>query len=108
MTWLYGDSRLAYIWNGLPYNIREKEEIYNTHAIRSRAFGISFDYNGVKNEVINCQAVQKEILHGLMSGELDPDIYLPLLQSRLKASGIDQIIKAKQEQLNEWIRKGTQ
>lgn len=64
--------------------------------------GFVFDPSPVKTQVANCSAVTIEMVPALSSGSVDPEKVLPEFLKRLKAAGVDDIIKEKQTQYDAW------
>lgn len=78
------------------------EEEQNQKAAKSPAMGFTFDSSKVKTEYTSVANINSQYLPGLLCGSVDPEVILPEMQEKLKAAGIDTIIKAKQEQLDAW------
>ncbi|MEC0091175.1 ABC transporter substrate-binding protein [Paenibacillus macquariensis] len=64
--------------------------------------GFVFDSTPVKTQLANCTAVTTEMVPALSSGSVDPEKVLPEFLKRLKAAGVDDIIKEKQAQYDAW------
>lgn len=64
--------------------------------------GFVFDSSAVKSQIANCSSIITEMIPALASGSVDPETKVPEFQERLKAAGVDDIIKEKQTQLDEW------
>lgn len=64
--------------------------------------GFVFDSTPVKTQLANCSAVTTEMIPALSSGSVDPAKVLPEFLKRLKAAGVDDIIKEKQAQYDAW------
>ena len=79
----------------------QKEE--NTTAWKSKAFGFTFDSSSVKSQYSAVNNVINQYKPGLICGSLDPETELPKFISALEAAGINDIIAAKQEQLDAWL-----
>lgn len=75
----------------------------NQNCGKSKAFGFMFDSSGVKTQYTAVANVINQYLPGLRCGSLDPETELPKFQKQLKEAGIDEIIQAKQEQLDQWL-----
>lgn len=78
----------------------------NASAKRSKAFGCQFDLTGVSDAVSACTNVVNQYANPLAAGSVeDFDATLAKFQEDLKAAGIDEIIAARQEQLNAFLGK---
>ena len=78
------------------------EDEQNHSAKSSPAMGFSFDTSGVQTEYTAVSNVIKQYLPGLSCGSVDPAETLPKFRQALKDAGYDNILKAKQEQLDAW------
>nr|WP_225446570.1 DUF3502 domain-containing protein [Paenibacillus rhizovicinus] len=85
---------------------RETYRAYNEQAVLSKSLGFTFDPTSVQNEIAACNTVLTQYAIGLNSGGLDPDKYVPELNKKLKAAGIDTIIAEKQRQVDAWAPAG--
>lgn len=79
------------------------EEEQNQLAKKSPAMGFTFDSSGVKTEYTAVTNVIQQYLPGLLCGSVDPEVMIPEFRSKLSDAGLDTIIEAKQNQLNEWL-----
>lgn len=79
------------------------EEEQNHLAKKSPAMGFTFDSSAVKTEYTAVSNVIQQYLPGLLCGSVDPEVVIPEFRSKLSDAGLDTIIEAKQNQLNEWL-----
>ena len=98
-----GNFFIMYPTVGTTLESLEWELEQNKNAKTSSAMGFVFDPSKVKTEYTVVSNIIKEYLPGLMCGSVDPQKELPKYVQSLKSSGLDKIIEAKQEQLNEWV-----
>ncbi len=78
----------------------------NAAAKQSKAFGCQFDLTGVSDAVSACTNVVNQYANPLAAGSVeDFDATLKKFQEDLKAAGIDEIIAARQEQLDAFLGK---
>ena len=75
---------------------------FNQTAIKSNAFGFTWDASNVRNQVTACTNVMQKYHQALMCGAVDPDETLPKFIQELKDAGIDAIVADKQAQYDEW------
>jgi putative aldouronate transport system substrate-binding protein len=100
--WLFGNEELSYIWKGDDPQLWSKMNKFNSSALKSKAMGFVPDETALKTQVSAVTNVYNQYAASLGDGATDPSVGIPKFVSMLKAAGIDQIIKAKQEQLNKW------
>lgn len=72
-------------------------------AVKSPVFGFSFDTANVTGEAGAISNVLQQYLAGLLTGELDPDEWIPVLNDELKAAGIDAVLAEAQKQVDAWV-----
>ncbi|MCU6711405.1 ABC transporter substrate-binding protein [Paenibacillus sp. J5C_2022] len=100
--WIWPNQTIGHVWNGNPEDYWEVQTEFNNTAIRSAAYGFTYDSSKVRNQVTATSNVVAKYHNALMTGMLDPEETLPIFQKELKAAGIDDIIKEKQAQLDKW------
>jgi putative aldouronate transport system substrate-binding protein len=100
--WLWGNQFVGHVWEGNPPDYWDVTRKFNETALKSYAFGFSWDSSDVKNQITACTNVMGKYHKALMCGAVDPETTLPRFIQELKAAGIDDIIKDKQEKLNAW------
>lgn len=102
LNWMIGNRYLDFTWkNEDPYKYNKLKTINKT-AIVSIATGFVFDAAPVGNEVVKCQAQIDKYLGKLLTGEYDPEKYLPTLNTALKSAGVEKVIAEKQKQFDLW------
>ena len=74
----------------------------NKNSAMSPAMGFTFDSSSVSNEYAAVTNVINQYLPGLITGSMDP-AEITNFQDKLKAAGIDKIVEAKQQQLDQWL-----
>ncbi|WNS44115.1 ABC transporter substrate-binding protein [Paenibacillus sp. MMS20-IR301] len=105
MTWLLPNEFITKVWEGNQPSIWEDTRKFNETAKKSAALGFTFDNAKVATEITSVQNVYDEYRKVLENGVVDPDEYLPEMNAKLDAAGIDVIIEEKQRQLDEWASK---
>ena len=98
-----GNHMLAYNSAEEPAGIHETLLAFNADAPKSLALGFSYNSSDVSNELVALANVSAKYRRGLELGSLDPETDLPKFLDELKAAGIDTVIQAKQEQLDNWL-----
>lgn len=92
-----------YVMEGTdPYQWQTMDE-FNRSSDVSKAMGFSFDVTNVSDEIAACSNVVSEYSYPLLTGQLDPAIYIPEFQQKLVEAGINDIIAEKQAQLDAWV-----
>jgi len=104
-NWEVGNNFLTSVWKGDDLDHWKQLQSFNDSMIKSPAYGFTFDVNQVKSEIAACQNVVNQYRDGLGSGTLDPDKTLVEFNKKLKAAGLDKIIKEKQKQYDKWMKK---
>ena len=102
-TGVVGSESLQYQPVGVDYEDVLLKLKMNTEEKRSPFFGFSFDPSSVINEMTALQNAYNQYMPGLICGSLDPDVAIPEFNKALKELGIEKVIAAKQEQLNDWL-----
>lgn len=97
-----GNGLLYYLEAGDPADLNEATKTFNENAIVSKALGFTYDSSVVSNQLAAVENIAAKYRKGLESGVLDPETELPKFIAELEAAGINDIIAAKQEQLNAW------
>lgn len=98
-TWPEGGEKLREdglsVANGLWYDLNQNVE-------GSPLLGFVFDYEPVKSEIANCQAVFDELYYSISCGSVDPEVYIPQFNQQLETAGMSRILAEKQAQLDAW------
>lgn len=92
-----------YIWEGDSPDIWEETKAMNESALKSKAFGFTYDSTEVTNELAALSNVKAQYAPALGSGSVNPEEVLPKFLDELEKAGIDKVIETKQEQLNKWL-----
>ncbi len=94
---------LCKTWSFEPENIYEQMFEKNASAEKSLALGFQFDSTSVADQMTACANVVAQYYIPIMYGEVDIDSSLQEFNKQLYASGLQDIIDAKQEQLDAWL-----
>lgn len=103
LGWELPNQFIAHSWNGSEPGIWKQVEAFNDEAKDSKALGFIFDNKGLETQIANVSNVVKQYDGPISSGSVDPKEYIPQFLDALEAAGINDLISAKQEQLNEWL-----
>lgn len=92
-----------HIWEGDSPDIWEETKKENESALKSKAFGFTYDSTQVANELAALTNVKAQYAAALGSGSVNPEEVLPKFNEELKKAGIEKVIQTKQEQLDKWL-----
>lgn len=101
-NWAWPNPQLAYVWKGEDPNIWDEYKKFNEAALVTNTYGFTFNTSAVINETTACLNVYSEYVESLYAGSLNPDEAIPILNEQMKKAGIDEIVKEKQRQIDEW------
>ncbi|NLO86296.1 MAG: ABC transporter substrate-binding protein [Clostridiales bacterium] len=103
VDWYVGNQFIGYVWEelGLDYITNLAEYVESAQA--SLALGFTFDSTEYSAEIAALINARDQYRAALECGVVDPDEVLPQMQQALKDAGIDDIIAAKQVQLDAWL-----
>lgn len=100
---MLGNQFNAYLLEGQSTDNLTIMDEENRTALRSSAFGFTFDSTSVKTQYASVGNVLNQYLPGLRCGSLDPDTAIAQFNVDLEAAGINDIIAEKQAQLDAWL-----
>ncbi len=100
--WVRGGLFNTYVLENEPLDKWATFKEFNDSSVEASSFGFDFDLNPVSTEVAGFGNVMDEFGKSLFTGSVDPEEYLPKLQEKLKATGIDKVIEEMQKQIDEW------
>lgn len=100
--WVQGGLFNTYVLANEPLDKWATFKEFNDNSQNAPSFGFDFDLDPVTTQVAGFRNVLDEFGKSLYTGSVDPDEYLPKLQEKLKATGIDEVIEEMQKQIDEW------
>ena len=103
LGWELPNQFIAYKWTGSDPQLWEKMEEFNSSAKSSKAEGFLFDSSNYSSEIAALSNIVKQYSGALYSGSGDPDELIPELLEALDDAGINEVIQAKQEQLDAFL-----
>lgn len=103
LGWEMGNQFLTWVWEGDAPDLWTQMADFNKSAVQSKAMGFVFDASSVKSQMAAVKNVMNQYVPGLEDGLSDPAKVLPQFIADLKANGIDEIVKAKQTQLDAYL-----
>ncbi|ACT01216.1 ABC transporter substrate-binding protein [Paenibacillus sp. JDR-2] len=102
MNWAYGNQFLNYLQPGEADDKWEQFKTFNSSAIPVKNLGFFFDEEPVRKELNALTAATSEFA-AMYWGLLDPDVYLPKLEKKEKAAGMDKVNAEVQRQWAEFL-----
>ena len=69
---------------------------------KRRPLDSTFNLDPVSTQVAGFRNVLDEFGKSLYTGSVDPEEYLPQLQKKLEATGVQDVIDEMQSQIDEW------
>ena len=103
LGWELPNQFIAYKWTGSDPKLWEKMEEFNSSAKSSKAVGFLFDSSNYSSEIAALSNIVKQYSGALYSGSGDPDELIPELLEALDDAGINEVIQAKEEQLDAFL-----
>ena len=103
LGWELPNQFIAYKWTGSDPKLWEKMEEFNNSAKSSKAVGFLFDNSNYSSQIAALSNIVKQYSGALYSGSGDPEELIPELLQALNDAGIDEVIQAKQEQLDAFL-----
>jgi len=100
----FGNFFKMYPMAGTSIESLEWELEQNKTAKCSPAMGFTFDASSVKTQYTAVKNVIQQYLPGLICGSLDPNTEIANFVNALNNAGYQDILKAKQEQLDAWAK----
>ena len=100
--WVQGGLFNTYVLENEPVDKWAAFKEFNTSSVEAPSFGFDFDLEPFSTEVAGFGNVMDEFGKSLYTGSVDPEEYLPKLQEKLEATGIDKVIEEMQKQIDEW------
>lgn len=98
-----GNQFIQYLPVGSSYESLEWELEQNQTADVSPAMGFSFDSTNYTTQYTAVRNVLTQYLPGIFCGSVDPETEVPKMIEALNNAGYQDILAAKQEQLNAWL-----
>lgn len=92
------------VTKGAPEDQWEQVKKLNDAATSSTVLGFALDIADLQTELANCQAVYDKYRYELITGASDPEVMVPKITAELKSAGMDTIMQAAQEQINNYFK----
>jgi putative aldouronate transport system substrate-binding protein len=100
--WIWGDQLKSYVFAPNPSDLYERLDAFNKQGAVSKALGFQPDSSSYKSAVAAVNNVIAEYRLSLEYGVVDPAVALPRFIKALDDAGMQEIIAAKQKQLDAW------
>lgn len=100
--WVQGGLFGTYVLENEPIDKWATFKEFNDASEVAPSFGFDFNLDLVSTQVAGFRNVLDEFGKSLYTGSVDLDEYLPKLQEKLKATGVDEVIEEMQKQIDEW------
>ncbi len=93
----------SHVWDGNSADIFEQYQEVDGNAIPSKAYGFNPDLSGVTDQIAAVTDVTSQYLAQITTGTVDPGPAIEEFNQALYNAGLQDIIDAKQEQLDAWL-----
>lgn len=103
MSWMLGNQFLNYLQENEDPQRWEKFKEFNANADVSPINGFVFNPEPVKTIIAAINSLKEEYGRILKGGTVDPEKYIVERNAKLKAAGMDDLIKEQQKQLDAWL-----
>jgi putative aldouronate transport system substrate-binding protein len=100
--WVQGGLFNTYVLETEPLDKWNQFQKFNQNMNTAPTFGFDFDSTLVIKEILGVKNVLEEYASLLYSGSIDPKVYVPELNLKLKQAGIQKIIDEMQKQIYQW------
>lgn len=100
--WVQGGLFNTYVLENEPVDKWSTFKEFNDASEEAPSFGFDFNLDPVSTQVAGFRNVLDEFGKSLYTGSVDPEEYLPQLQKKLEATGVQEVIDEMQRQIDEW------
>ena len=100
--WVQGGLFNTYVLDSEPIDKWAIFKEFNDASEEAPSFGFDFDLSNVSTQVAGFLNVRDEFGKSLYTGSVEPEEYLPQLQKKMEATGIQDVIVEMQNQIDEW------
>lgn len=100
--WVQGGLFNTYVLENEPVDKWSTFKEFNDASEEAPSFGFDFNLDPVSTQVAGFRNVLDEFGKSLYTGSVDPEEYLPQLQKKLEATGVQDVIDEMQRQIDEW------
>lgn len=100
--WVQGGLFHTYVLENEPLDKWMTFKEFNDASVEAPSFGFDFNLEPVSSQAAAFRNVLDEFGKSLYTGSVDPDEYLPELNKKLEAAGIQDVIDEMQRQVEQW------
>lgn len=100
--WVQGGLFTTYVLENEPIDKWATFKEFNDAAEEAPSFGFDFNLEPVGTEVAGFRNILDEFGKALYTGSVEPSEYLPQMQKKFEATGIQKVIDEMQRQIDEW------
>lgn len=103
LPWLMPNQLLTHVWRGNDPDLWQKTDQFNKAAKVAPTLDFRFDPTPVEdaNNALNRIALQ--YAYGLETGQLDPEVYLPVMLSEMESAGAQRVVAEAQRQYAQFL-----
>jgi putative aldouronate transport system substrate-binding protein len=102
--WMFGNQFNTYLYANEDPEKWSKFESYNKSAKASPILGFTFNVEPQKAKVAALTGIKKQYMPGLETGKSDVTTTLPKFTEKLKAAGLDDVLKEMQNQVDTFLK----
>lgn len=100
--WVQGGLFTTYVLENEPIDKWATFKEFNDASKEAPSFGFDFNLEPVSTQVAGFRNVLDEFGKSLYTGSVDPKEYLPQMEKKLEATGIQDVISEMQSQIDTW------
>ncbi len=96
--WFLPNQLISYVWNGNDPLVWEKTRLFNEEAKWQESLFFDFETEDISEEIEKLEEIIEKYTYGLESGQLNPDIYLPMMLEEMEKAGAERVVEEVQKQ----------
>jgi putative aldouronate transport system substrate-binding protein len=100
--WVEGGLFNTYVTDKEPLDKWAEFQAFNKASITAPSFGFDFNTEPVATQIAGFRGILDEFGAALYTGSVDPNEVTPKLIKKLEATGVNDVIKEMQKQIDEW------
>lgn len=100
--WVQGGLFNTYVMDNEPVDKWDTFKKFNAESKDAPSFGFDFDISKVSTQIAGFRNVLDQYGKSLYTGSVDPKEYIPQLDQKLEATGLNDVIKEMQKQIDAW------
>ncbi|MGE8078031.1 ABC transporter substrate-binding protein [Peribacillus loiseleuriae] len=101
-TYSLGNHFILKLYENDPEDKWDAFKKFNDASVEAPTLGFYFNTNPVRTEIAAIANVASEFAPALLTGSVDPEVYLPKANKKFKDAGLDKVLKEIQKQYDEW------